>query len=271
MRGVLIWALLLASPRLCAQSAGVRQDIADFVAATRAATSRYQDQRVALQDGYRRIGPDFPSMGEHWLNRTLVMRAEVDPARPPILEYILVNGQPVLAGVAFAKLVYGAAPESPIPAPPSAWHYHAGSVDEESFIASHAAQTNTDSAVGPRIAVLHAWIWTENPAGLFATDNWALPWLRLDMDPPASGAKPDSLTLMAALAAGGEHYFSTMLRLRYFLDPSAADRVAEILRTYAAWLRTGQRTPEELAQAWPAMEKDLQSVCSMCSLKAPRH
>lgn len=270
MRGVLIWALLLASPRLSAQSAGARQDIADFVAATRAATSRYQDQRVALQDGYRRIGPDFPSMGEHWLNRTLVMRAEVDPARPPILEYILVNGQPVLAGVAFAKLVYGAAPESPIPAPPSAWHYHAGSVDEESFIASHAAQANTDSAVGPRIAVLHAWIWTENPAGLFATDNWALPWLRLGMNPPASGAKPDSLTLMAALAAGGEHYFSTLVRLQNGLSAEMAERIAAVLQNYSGRLRSGDRTAASFGSLWPELNHELRRVCPDCSL-LPSH
>lgn len=263
-------ALLLGSSALSAQSAvPAGQEVAEFVAAAREATSRYLDQDVALRDGYRRIGPDFPSMGEHWLNRALVMRADVDPARPPILEYITVEGRPVLAGVAYAKLVYAEAPVTPIPAPPTAWHYHSGSVDEESFIASHAARATPDSAPGARIAVLHAWIWTGNPDGLFATDNWALPWIRLGIDPPAG--VPDSLTLMAALAAGGERYFSTMLRLTHHLDLHASNRVAGVLQKYADLLRAGGRTPADLGHAWPGLQSELRAACSACSLHPVIH
>ena len=35
-----------------------------FAARVRASTARYQDQREAMKDGYRKIGPDFPSMGD---------------------------------------------------------------------------------------------------------------------------------------------------------------------------------------------------------------
>ena len=241
-----------------------------FAARVRASTARYQDQREAIKDGYRRIGPDFPSMGEHWLNRAIVMRGGVDPLRPPILEYIKVAGQPVLAGVAYAQLAYGEAPRSVIPAPSSAWHYHAGSVDEESFIASHAAGGGgaADESRGPRIAVLHAWLWAENPAGLFATDNWMLPWLRLEADPPDRSPRPDSLTMMAALAAGGEHYFTTLLRLQHGLGAEATERVAVLLRNHAERLRGSGRTARALAAAWPELRQELQAVCSHCSLSA---
>jgi hypothetical protein len=242
-----------------------------FAAEVRGSTARYQDQAEAEKDGYRKIGPDFPSMGEHWLNRSLVMRGEIDPLRPPILEYITVGGRPVLAGVAYAKLAYGDPPVTVIPAPAGAWHYHAGSVDEESFIASHAAGGASDSTRGPRIAVLHAWLWVDNPAGLFATDNWSLPWLRLGVEPPVPGRGPDSLTMMAALAAGGEHYFTTLIRLHNDLAPDAAQRVSRVLTGYANRIRSSAWSPELLGRSWMEINRELGEICGGCFLGARSH
>lgn len=270
MRSILALLLLSGFTTARAQSFSV-DEITDFAARARESTARYQDQQEALKDGYRRIGPDFPSMGEHWLNRAIVMRGVIDPLRPPILEYITVNGRPVLAGVAYAQLAYDQAPVSEIPAPASAWHYHAGSVDEESFIASHAEGSASDSTHGPRIAVLHAWLWAENPAGLFATDNWMLPWLRLEVQPPARSPVPDSLTMMAALAAGGEAYFTTLLRLRHGLSMETAGQVAAVLRRHAELSRSGGPTPSKLGDGWRAVEDELRTVCDDCSLAAHSH
>ena len=199
------------------------------------------------------------------------MRGDIDPLRPPILEYITVNGRPVLAGVAYAKLAYGAPPVTIIPAPRSAWHYHAGSVDEESFIASHAAGGASDSTRGPRIAVLHAWLWVDNPAGLFATDNWRLPWRRLEMPSPDDRPGPDSLTLMAALAAGGEHYFTTLIRLHNDLGPDAAQRVSRVLTSYANRIRRGEWSPELLGRSWVGVNRELNEICTGCFLGLPSH
>ena len=33
--------------------------------------------------------------------------------------------------------------------------------------------------------MMHAWIWSPNPEGIFAADNWLIPLLRLDLTPPA--------------------------------------------------------------------------------------
>jgi hypothetical protein len=245
--------------------------VESFANAVRASTARYQDQAEALKDGYRKIGPDFPSMGEHWLNRAIVMQGQIDPLRPPILEYITVRGRPVLAGVAYAKLAYGDPPVTVIPAPPGAWHYHAGSVDEESFIASHAAGGASDSTRGPRIAVLHAWLWADNPAGLFATDNWMLPWRRLEIPPPVARPGPDSLTLMAALAAGGVHYFTTLIRLHHGLGPEGTERVRVILEKCASRLSLDRLSPNELGHAWRDLEGELEEVCEACSLRVVEH
>src|SRR6476619_3792405 len=93
-------ALLCAACRAAAQS-GAGDEVGRFAAAVRTATERYRDRSAASADGYRRIGPDFPSMGEHWLNVSLAVRAEVDPLHPPILAYVSVAGKTVLAGVAY--------------------------------------------------------------------------------------------------------------------------------------------------------------------------
>jgi len=270
--GVLL-ALSLAGSPAAAQSAATTEEVGEFVASVRAATARYRDQAAAIADGYRRIGPDFPSMGAHWLSISIVVRGEVDPLHPPILEYVTVAGQPVLAGVAYAQLVREGLPRAPLPAPPSAWHFHEGTVDEESFILSHVERSAAVAADSgrPRIGVLHAWLWLENPAGLFATDNWALPWHRLGIPPPEWVGASSPAGLAAALAAGGEGYFITLLRLRQRLTMEQGNRVAAVLERHALGLRVllqaetaqGQPAPEaELAGAWSAAEAELRTICS---------
>jgi hypothetical protein len=215
-------------------------------------------------------------MGQHWLSVPLVVRGDVDPLHPPILEYVTVAGEPVLAGVAYTQLVRDGPPRGPLPAPSSAWHYHAGSVDQESFILGHARRSGgTDSAAGPRIAVLHAWLWLDNPAGLFATDNWALPWHRLGIPPPLESDGPSPAGSAAALASGGEEYFLALLRLREGLSSERAERVAGLLERYGRdWrgrlrLVADQGLPPpvaELSGAWSALEAEVRRFCPTCEL-----
>jgi hypothetical protein len=269
----------VAGAPLAAQSEPAAGDVAAFVATVRASTERYRDRAAAIADGYRRIGPDFPSMGEHWVSVPLVVRGEVDPRHPPILEYVTVDGAPVLAGVAYTQLVRDRQPSAPLPAPASAWHYHAGSVSEESFILGHArGGEGREPDRGPRVAVLHAWVWLENPAGLFATDNWALPWHRLGITPPPGSAEPTPAGLAAALATGGRDYFLTLLRLREGLSDKRTDRIAAVLDRKAQDWRTrlqavadrGLPMPAaELSEAWTALEGELRRICADCTI-SPR-
>ena len=281
MKNAVIWLMLaLVHGIAAAQSGSATDKLADFMASARAATARYRDQAAAMADGYRRIGPDFPTMGEHWLSSSIAVLPEVDPDHPPILEYVTVSGKPVLAGVAYTQLVGDAPPQAPIPAPLSAWHFHRGSVDEESFVLSHAAAPVDDLApVGPRIAVLHAWLWLENPAGLFATDNWALPWRRLGLEPPSWIGSGSAGELAAALAAGGDRYFATLLRYREHLTPEQASRVRALLEDYrrvihALLKEMGGRNQlaeqSRLASVWLRVEADLVTVCPSCRLTESR-
>jgi len=163
-----------------------------FVECARRATSRYEDQRLAILDGYRPIGRDFPAMGEHWIRIGLVFDGEFNPARPEILTYLTVAGTPRLTGVAYAlPLLAGEMPPS-WPVGSGAWHDHFRTLTDETFSPDHHV-SHSDSA---RIAMLHTWFWPENPDGAFAADNWAIPYARFGLTPTDSVEAAKALALL---------------------------------------------------------------------------
>ena len=82
--------------------------------------SRYADRRVAIAAGYRRIGTDFPSMGEHWLHTGALLAQRVDPDRPTILTYAVIDGRPTLLGAGYVITTRGHAPAT-APGWPDYW------------------------------------------------------------------------------------------------------------------------------------------------------
>lgn len=259
--GLLWW---IAGGRVAAQ--------ADLVSAARAGTARYQDQAAAIEDGYRAVGPDFPGMGVHWVNKGLLLTGTVDPAHPPVLEYADFGGRPTLVGVAYAALVTDSAPQPRLPVPAEAWHTHAGTVDEESFLLGHAGVHSAHSQTqGPRLAVAHAWIWLDNPAGLYETDNWALPCARLGFSPPV-GLSADAGRALA-LAAGATAYFESLVRVVGAPDSAELVRLRAVLDRGASDVsrRVGHgtgRTPlplgivSELEASWRLTWGDLLAAAS---------
>ncbi|MES2523400.1 MAG: hypothetical protein V4617_11925 [Gemmatimonadota bacterium] len=169
--------LVAALPaRLQAQRADAPAMTAErFVAEARRATERFKDIGIAVEESYLKVGPDFPAMGEHWVNAERIMRAEFDPARPAILTYATIDGKHTLTGAVYALALRPG--EKPPAIPDRAqWHDHVGTIDEESLLFGHDRQTGSDDL---RLVVMHAWLWVENPDGMFATDNWTLPLARL--------------------------------------------------------------------------------------------
>ena len=174
-----------------------------LISRSRAGSAQFRDRNAAIAAGYRLVGMDFPSMGEHWISPRLVIEGQFDIALPAILTYVTVNGNPVLAGVVYAvPLAQG---DSPPPAfgPSAMWHEHNGTVDEESMHPIHDGSTT--SAVGTRLAILHVWTAVPNPAGLFAAENWALPFVRLGLRVPADF--PIGASRALSLLSGGRRYF----------------------------------------------------------------
>jgi hypothetical protein len=196
--------------------------IESFVAEARAATERYHDRSQAIADGFRLLGPDFPAMGEHWVNPGRMVDGTLDVLRPQALSYATIDGRPILIGIIYARPLHPgeAAPDFPLPGSP--WHDHIGAIDEESVLLHHVP-TMEGTGSGIRLAMLHAWVWTPNPEGTFAADNWSLPFVRLGLPVPERIPPPAARAL--SLLTGGDAYHGMLFRALARPD-AAGDRRA---------------------------------------------
>jgi hypothetical protein len=233
------------------------------VDATRAVTTRFADRRAAIAAGYRRVGMDFPSMGEHWINPSMLVSGSFDRSSPAILTYVTVNGEPRLLGVVYAAVLAPGEKPPSFPGGSAMWHEHNGSVDEESLLPEHGghepARNAMESSDGTRLAILHAWTIVPNPAGMFAAENWALPFVRNGIAVPRNF--PVSAARELALVSGGVEYY----RRLYPIEPSDTElsatqreahlqrAIAEGRRVLAARKNAAELSPEEidaLASIW---------------------
>lgn len=240
-----------------------------FVARARAATEAYHDLNAAIAAGYRLVGPDFPGMGEHWVHTRRIVQRELSVEHPAILSYLRIDGEPVLTGVAYARPV-GAGEAPPDFILPGLWHFHTGSIDEETLILNPEAMHHSPEDQ-PRLAMFHAWIWTENPDGLFAQDNWALPFLRLGL--PLPPRTPPQAGKALFLLSDGVAYYARLIDIAG--EPDEADRaqVKAVLERYHAQaaahyqaLRTAGSVTEadvaQLAALWQALWNELEQTIS---------
>src|SRR5512141_722095 len=99
MKAGIAAVLLVAQSALAQPRVNPRLD--SLAEATAAATERFADRRVAAAEGYRRLGADFPGMGEHWLHPGALLSGAIDAKRPTILIYATIAGAPKLLGVGF--------------------------------------------------------------------------------------------------------------------------------------------------------------------------
>jgi hypothetical protein len=163
----------------------------------RQATERYRDIDAARRDGYRRFGQEGALMGEHWYHPDAVRRP-LDLARPSTLQYATIGGRKVLVGVAYT---YYRRPGEPVPegfaGASDTWHTHdvtrlARTVTAErpllrGIVERRIRRGRVGAGDGRTLlTMVHAWVWLENPDGLFAEQHRALPYLRAGL--PASHA-----------------------------------------------------------------------------------
>jgi len=167
---------------------------------------RFADRRAAIAAGYRRIGTDFPSMGEHWLHPGALLAQRLDPERPTILAYADIDGRPTLLGAGYVITTRGGA-AARAPGWPTYWHEHSGLLSDESGAHVGAAQ-ESDSAT--HVWVLHVWTALPNPLGRYDSDNWALPFARAGIRPPAE-IDADIGRVFSLAVAGGDEYLRRVL------------------------------------------------------------
>jgi len=264
--GLLLVAITLAYPPLVTPQED--HAVASFIESARAATTKYQDRSLAIADGYRQIGSDFPAMGEHWINIGLLFDGKFDPAHPEVLTYVVVSGKPQLLGVAYVlPLLQGeSAPDWPVSR--EAWHDHFRTLEDETIRPQHHVAGRAGDA--PRLTMLHAWIWLANPAGMFAADNWALPYFRLGLKPTQDA--PDTAARALSLVSGGGEYFSASVHAAVPLTSADRKNVdAAFARSRAAveaLLRghlVAALTPsdlESLSVIWTRLWKEIDSSVS---------
>ncbi len=266
IRAFFLGALALA----CAPLATPQDESSEaaFVESARAATAKYQDRSVAIADGYRQIGSDFPAMGEHWINIGLLFDGKFDPAHPEVLTYVVVSGKPRLLGVAYVlPLLKGeSAPDWPVSK--NNWHDHFRTLEEETALPEH--HTAGHAGDEPRLTMLHAWIWLANPAGMFAADNWAIPYFRLGIEPAQDA--PETAAKALALVSGGAEYFLASVHAAVSLTSAESKKVEAAFarsRVAAEALLRGPAiatpTPSELenlSAIWTRLWKEIDSSVS---------
>ena len=117
----------------------------------RAATARYHSLTQADMAGYKSFLGCFDSadggMGQHYVDQSIIDDGVVDPLRPEALVYEVDGSKLKLVGVEWVEV--GAASETALALFGEALHY------------------NPDLGVW----ALHAWIWRDNPDGMFADFN----------------------------------------------------------------------------------------------------
>jgi hypothetical protein len=143
----------------------------ETVANARDATAGFTDPAVALAAGYDLLTdaadlacidqPGAGAMGIHYVKGALVQAGTIDAARPQALVYERTpEGHLQLAAVEYVVLQAGW--DAAHPAPPSLFG--------QSFMLTPA-----DNRYGlPAFYSLHAWIWKDNPSGLFSMWNPAV-------------------------------------------------------------------------------------------------
>jgi hypothetical protein len=153
--GLLLATLAFYSPGPAAPSqAGWRGEVPlkEQLAAARRATAKYRDVDVAVRDGYEDINVNVPRMGKHYLKSDL-MDDTFDPAKPEILVYAPGKDERLqLVAVEYAQPLTQTPPEG---------------------------FTGNDDKWFPNpkynLWTLHAWVWLDNPAGMFEQFNPRVP------------------------------------------------------------------------------------------------
>lgn len=150
----------------------------------RQATAKYQDVHVAEAEGYQPVGGDHPGMGVHFV--LTLEPSGFDIEKPPILLYEKNASAPggyILVGVGYlwnsAEGPDGQPIDSPFPKALAHWHRHDNICVLPHLENPHGlTESQCREQGGHYIAksqwLVHAWIWKDNPAGVFSAENPAL-------------------------------------------------------------------------------------------------
>ena len=150
----------------------------------RQATAKYQDVHAAEADGYQMVGGDMPGMGIHYVLTMEPNRFDIE--KPPILLYVKSSapqGGYSLAGIGY----FWNAPEGadgqplnpPFPKSLALWHRHENicvlpHLENPHGLSESQCREQGGHFIAKTQWLVHAWIWKDNPTGIFSPENPAL-------------------------------------------------------------------------------------------------
>lgn len=158
--GLLLVAVAFSAVAMAAApAAAADRDVNQQLSRVRKATAKYQNVRAAIADGYVPTehclaAPGLGTMGYHYVNPALAADAELDPLKPEVLLYVPSSS----GGVRLVAVEYFIA-SAAVSAHPSLFGQ-----PFDGPMAGHEPGM-------PEHYDLHAWIWANNPGGVFAQFN----------------------------------------------------------------------------------------------------
>jgi hypothetical protein len=151
-----------ATKQTAPRAADQQDNAANLVSIVRAATDRFNNVSVAMQEGYALqfgcvTGDDTGAMGLHYVNSTLVNSGILDPTRPQIVIYEPIPGGGLrLIGADFLVL---------------ADQWNATHPNPPQLMGQLFHLFPSPNRFGlPSFYTLHVWAWKDNPNGAFV--NW---------------------------------------------------------------------------------------------------
>ena len=162
-----------------------RQELGNLVSqldVVREVTSKYQDMRLAISEGFLMTTDDVPNMGAHFVHPERILDGEFDPSQPEFLLYTPHGDDDwELVGTGFILPTGLVGPEHPsgFAGPLDNWHVHYSLCIGDPVRARSAAKDDCEARGGSWLAsfgwMIHAYVWEDNPLGVFSMWNPNIP------------------------------------------------------------------------------------------------
>ena len=148
--------------------------LVDQLDVVREATERYTDIEEALSDGYVQSTEEVPNMGAHFVQPWRMLDGKFDPERPEILLYTSDDqGDWTLVGTSFVLPLNVVGPDHPeaFAGPLDNWHVHYELCTGSDANSRSSTEQECREEGGTWVPVygwmVHAWVWVDNPLGVF--------------------------------------------------------------------------------------------------------
>ena len=160
-----------AELRMTPDELGALVDQLDVV---REATEKYTDIEEALADGYVQSTEEVANMGAHFVQPWRMLDGKFDPKRPEILLYTSDEEDNwTLVGTSFVLPLNVVGPDHPdaFAGPLDNWHVHYELCTGSDFDSRSSTEEECEQDGGTWVPVygwmIHAWVWVDNPLGVF--------------------------------------------------------------------------------------------------------